>query len=66
MKICRENSEYHLEQLRHQRETRRFEAKLLWAVKKVLRENRIPERAARRPERDLVSLYSVRKVYAKR
>jgi len=66
MKVRREDNQYHLEQLRTQREARRFEAKLLWAVKKVLRENRIPERAARRSEQDIASLYGVRKVYSVR
>src|ERR1700722_850226 len=66
MKIRREDNQYHVSQLRQRRETRRFEAKLLWAVKKVLRENRIPERAARRSEQDIASLYGVRKVYSVR
>lgn len=66
MKVRREDNQYHVEQLRLQRETRRFEAVVLWAVKKVLRENRIPERAARRPESNLASLYGVRQVYKKR
>lgn len=47
MKIRREQGHYRVEELKRQRDTRKLHWKILWAVKKVLRDTGILERDSR-------------------